>query len=327
MVNALPQLLHLRNKYLFTDFNATSSSKKYVVCPSCHCLYDFKDLYERRGTQIITKACLSRLPGSNRCNSDLLKKVHTSSGIIKLYPYKVFCYGYLINSLQRLWLRPGACESTRNLYKETSGVFSDVFIWQEFLEVDGVEFLCASYCYGLMLNIHWFQPFSGCVYSVGVLYLAIMNLPRSHRYKRQNILIIPGPSEPPLTINSYLSPLVSELLQLWQGVLMKVDGCGEKVIRAALHAVACDLPAGRKVCGFLSHSANLGCSHCYCTFSAGGLQRNYACGDRKSWKMRSNHQHRQDVAKLNQCKTLTERNKAESQMGCRFSFSLRLAIL
>ena len=111
-----------------------------------------------------------------------------------------------------------------------------------------------------MLNIDWFQPFSGCVYSVGVLYLAIMNLPRSHRYKRQNILIlgiIPGPSEPPLTINSYLSPLVSELLQLWQWVLMKVDGCGEKVIRAALLAVACDLPAGQKVCGFLSHSAGV----------------------------------------------------------------------
>ena len=93
-----------------------------------------------------------------------------------------------------------------------------------------------------MLNIDWFQPFSGCVYSVGVLYLAIMNLPPSHRYKRQNILILG------LTINSYLSPLVSELLQLWQGVLMKVNGCGEKVICAALLAVACDLPAGRKVC-------------------------------------------------------------------------------
>ena len=58
----------------------------------------------------------------------------------------MFCYGYLIGSLQRLLLRPGfaiACESTRNLYKETSGVFSDVYngnIWQGFLEVDGVEF-------------------------------------------------------------------------------------------------------------------------------------------------------------------------------------------
>ena len=71
---------------------------------------------------------------------------------------------------------------------------------------------------------------------------------------------------------------------------MKVSEGGEVMVRAALLAVACDLPAGRKVCGFLSHSANLGCSRCYCSFSEGGLQRNYLCLDRNSWKMRSNQQ-------------------------------------
>ena len=38
-----------------------------------------------------------------------------------------------------------------------------------------------------------------------------MNLPRLVRFKRENIIIvglIPGPSEPPGTINTYLSPLV-----------------------------------------------------------------------------------------------------------------------
>ena len=61
--------------------------------------------------------------------------------------------------------------------------------------------------------------------------------------------------------------MVAELLQLWQGVSMKVSEGGEVMVRAALLAVACDLPAGQKVCGFLSHSANLGCSCCYCSFS------------------------------------------------------------
>ena len=186
-------------------------------------------------------------------------------------------------------------------------------IWHEFLEVDGIDFLSVPYCYGLMLNIDWFEPFTGSVYAVGVLYLAIMNLPRSERYKRHNILIlgiIPGPSEPPLTVNTYLSPLVTELLQLWKGVPMKVSNCGEHMVRAALLAVACDLPAGRKVCGFLSHSANFGCSRCYCSFSKGGLQRNYACEDRDTWRMRDNHQHRQDVSKLMQCKTQAEKNQS-----------------
>ena len=72
-----------------------------------------------------------------------------------------------------------------------------------------------------MLNIDWFEPFNGCVYAVGVLYLVVMNLSRSQRYRRQKIVIsgiIPALNEPPLTINSYLSPMVTELLQLWQGV-------------------------------------------------------------------------------------------------------------
>ena len=39
-------------------------------------------------------------------------------------------------------------------------------------------------------------------YSVGVIYLSLNNLPRSLRYRRENVIIvgiIPGPSEPKLT--------------------------------------------------------------------------------------------------------------------------------
>ena len=79
---------------------------------------------------------------------------------------------------------------------------------------------------------------------------------------RENIFIlgiIPGPKEPKLTMNSYLAPVVSDLLDLWNGVEMKPFA----KIRCAMVGVVCDLPAGRKVCGFLGHSANLGCSRCY----------------------------------------------------------------
>ena len=121
------------------------------------------------------------------------------------------------------------------------------------MKIDSLDFLAASFCYGLMLNIDWFQPYKHCVYSVGVIYLVLMNLPRSHRYKRQNILIvavIPGPREPPLTMNSYLSPMVAELIQLWHGSPMKIHGCGERTVRAALLSVACDLSARKKFADF-----------------------------------------------------------------------------
>ena len=69
-----------------------------------------------------------------------------------------------------------------------------------------------DFCY----NIDWLQHYKHIQYSVGVVYLVFLNLPRSIRYKRQNVIlfgVIPGPSEPSLSINSYLLPLVRELQQ------------------------------------------------------------------------------------------------------------------
>ena len=48
----------------------------------------------------------------------------------------------------------------------------------------------------------------------------ISNLPREIRYNQENIIIcglIPGPKEPSYDINSFLEPLVEELLVLWRG--------------------------------------------------------------------------------------------------------------
>ena len=84
-INALLHSLHLCNKHVF-NFDATSF-KIFVVCPSCHCLYDFTDLFERRGTRTVVKTCPSR-QARVQCNSDLFRKVYTSSGNLKLYPFK-----------------------------------------------------------------------------------------------------------------------------------------------------------------------------------------------------------------------------------------------
>jgi len=72
----------------------------------------------------------------------------------------------------------------------------------------------------LSLNTDWFQPFSRTKYSVGVLYLVVLNLPRNQRYKMKNVIlcgIIPGPKEPKLTMNSFIAPLVKELDDAYRG--------------------------------------------------------------------------------------------------------------
>ena len=137
--------------------------------------------------------------------------------------------------------------------------------WIDLETVDEVPFLTEPHTYGLLLNVDWLQPYKHVEYSVGVIYLVILNLPRSIRYKRENVILygIIRPCEPSLTINSYLLPLVTELNELWEGVQLRYATSNSSAkFLCSLLGVACDLPAARK-CGFLSFSANLGYSRCF----------------------------------------------------------------
>lgn len=114
-----------------------------------------------------------------------------------------------------------------------------------------VNNLSSRYSLGLLINVDWFQPYKHVQYSVGAIYLAILNFPRHLRYRRENMIlvgIIPGPHEPSLHMNSFLEPLVQDLLKLWKGVQMQTTE-GLQVIRAALMCNSSDVPATRELEG------------------------------------------------------------------------------
>lgn len=80
-----------------------------------------------------------------------------------------------------------------------------------------------EYSFAFILNMDWFQPYTHTQASVGVIYLTVLNLPRSIHYKRENIMligVIPGPNEPKEHINSFLKPLVEELIEMWNGTTL-----------------------------------------------------------------------------------------------------------
>lgn len=114
-----------------------------------------------------------------------------------------------------------------------------------------------------------------------------MNLPYYLRFKREFVIllgIIPGPSEPKGDINSFLRPLVGELLDFWNGIAMDFYGeTSMQTVRCALICIACDMPASRKTCGFLGHSARLGCSRCKKEFPGGIGNKDYSGFDRSQW--------------------------------------------
>ena len=127
------------------------------------------------------------------------------------------------------------------------GDIYDGQVWKDWQCWDGRDFLATHYL-AVTLNLDWFQSFSHVNYSVVVIYMVILNLPREERYKVENIIlisIIPGPKEPKLTINSFLTPLVDELKELWDGMSVPISTPvkGDVVIRLAVICVACDIPA------------------------------------------------------------------------------------
>lgn len=171
-------------------------------------------------------------------------------------------------------MRPGFTDTCEKWTHRTvsEGTYADVYdgqVWKDFGTVAGQPFLDVSGNLGLMLNVDWFQPYKNIQDSVGVIYLTVMNLPREERCKYSNIIvvgIIPSPNEPTHHVNGFLQPLVADLQMLW-GEVPCTDRTGRQhVIRAALMCIASDIPAARKVAGFLGHFATKGCSKCTKSF-------------------------------------------------------------
>ena len=121
------------------------------------------------------------------------------------------------------------------------------------------------------------------------MYITILNLPRDERYMLENTCVIPGPREPKKTMNSYLKPLIRDLKHLWDGVHMSNSSGRSVMVRAALLCLACDIPASRKVSGFMSHSAFHACSRCLKEFPTAkfGEKPDYSGFDRTKWPKRT----------------------------------------
>ena len=201
---------------------------EYVVCPSCHSVYELEDCFDHVAGELRTKNCHHvaypnhpQLSHRQQCAAPLLKMVKAGKGQ-KLIPIKVFPYMPIRKSFEALAKRPGfiaLCEKWR--YRPHVPTYlSDIYdgrLWHEF---QAANFFRVPMSYLVTLNVDWFQPFLHTQYSVGAMYLTIQNLPRDMRCKEENVIlvgVIPGPSEPKLAMNSYLSPLVEELKQAWEG--------------------------------------------------------------------------------------------------------------
>lgn len=326
---ALPQSLNAA--ITMCNLNMKSSYQVCVVCAKCQSIFplEYCKVIAANG-DVSSRPCpfiplrRKRSRQSMACGEPLL----CTSGIKGTQkPAKTYCYQSLHDGLQSV-VRKGLlddCEHWRNRTPPAT-VLAEVYdgrLWYDF-----ADFLSSPSSLLLCLNVDWFQQFQHVPYSVGAIYLSILNLPRSKRHLFENIIligVIPGPKEPSLTINSYLTTLIKELKAAWvNGIELKNDKDIPVTIRVALGSVNCDIPASRKVLGFLAHRASLGCNKCLKAFTTTSSGTNYSGFERHSWAKRNNEQHRRDCKQLESVPTKNSLKEAEVMYGVRNSVLLAL---
>ena len=197
--------------------------QSFVCCPRCFALYPSY-------REISARCSFKDTPSNKPCDEPLIQSRRTGATT-----RNVFIREYLHQSL-KVWLgkflcRPGVEELLdRNVFSESPGdskvdIFSGDAL-RQFIGHDGSVFLPSRnsegrYVFGLSVDA--FNPFlnkqAGKKASIAAIYMVLLNLPLSSRYKAENMYlagVIPGPREPSLTqINHLLWPLISELLQFW----------------------------------------------------------------------------------------------------------------
>lgn len=239
----LPHSLYMIRKYLGLN---RDDFEKFIVCPKCSLCYKPEDCVRTlsNGKKKGERCSFVEFPQHPRrtqrkpCGASLFKAVRFKHGELILKA-RVFCYRSVKKTLQEFLKRPGFADKCEQYKKspQDPNLLGDIYdgrVWKSFKNAEGEPFFDAPNTFRCMLNLDWFQPYKDSIYSVGVIYLSSLNLPPQERNKEENIAvvgIIPSPQEPSRDVNSFLDPLVDELLDFWNGVWLDCPSTGPKFCR------------------------------------------------------------------------------------------------
>ena len=270
---------------------------KYLVCEECHKLHEPTTTLQHCDHIKFPKHPTKKY--RQPCGTPLFKTIDLNVKRLQ-QPRKIFPYLNIASQLRQLYSRPGFVEMLKQPRGGTEGILRDV--WDGRMWKEQADFL-GPFGLSLCLNVDWFQPFKGKKHSVGVLYLTILNLPRKERFKQENLIIagiIPGPSEPDAAeMNNYLKPMVDELFSLHHSGIVVTSAAhpSGSLLKARLLCIVCDLPAARKIGGFMGFSATMGCSRCKKRFLRRGktVVADYSGCDCERWERRTGKEQREQA--------------------------------
>lgn len=262
-------------------FGLDAKTTVYAVCTKCHSTWKPSIV---NGIPSYPDICRFKRYGAT-CKEQLTRPRRIKDTTFHV-PIKQFVSYDFKDWMAALLSRPGFEEKMDAAWERgklsRDGKISDIFqgeVLQNFMGPDKKTHFSVSGeagHYVFALSEDGMNPLgnklAGKSITVGVISLVCLSLPPEERYKPENMFlagIVPGPKDPKLDrINPYLTPLVDAFLEFWNTGVHFTRTCLYKLgrlVRCAIVALVCDLPAARKVGGFSSYKHNFFCSICKCT--------------------------------------------------------------
>lgn len=306
----------------------------FACCSKCSCCYPPASASsQKRGCTYPVTCTFRTTPGSQVCGTRLC---HVEKGQEGSRPLKRYSYQSMVAWVGRLLSRE---DLEKQLIpfdaRSPSPRMNDIWdgkAFRSFMGPDGQPFFRTSNSelrLAFSLFVDWFNPHGrkrqAKSISIGAIYMVCMNLPVHLRYRVENVYlvgIIPGPSEPSTAeMNHFLRPLVDELLRFWHsGYYFSRTAAYQsgRLVRAVVIPLVCDVPALRKVAGFMGHSGHSFCSFCR-------LQdHNIANFDVETWPRYTRDEYLSLASKWRDAPTDKDRDALWKQHPIRWSELLRL---
>jgi hypothetical protein len=264
-------------------FKPDGKTTLYAACPICNFTYK-PTVDNATATTTYPTLCTNRIAerhGSHICNTPLMESRNQH-----LRPIKPFLVASFTDYLARLLSDPAieqlcdkACDDAMLSLNDPPD--ADVYsIFQaQFMKtfegpITGQLFIDRGTKTRLAFIMHtdFFNPSGsrkrGNHDSIGVIYLASLNLPIEIRYLPENLFlaIIPGPREPEAAeISHYLRPIIDECVAAWKpGIHLSKTPSSKtgRDVDVAIVISVNDLPAARKVSGTAGHGSDFYCTVC-----------------------------------------------------------------
>ena len=247
----------------------------FAVCPNpkCSSLCQMNNISFERNGVLRPALCRNKIYGK-RCNTELSFERKLSFGKTKMVAYKTYPFLPPSEWIKTFFTQEEFLQLIRKRPEPSTTEYRDIWdgrILQAFLmdPADSTKPLLKNKMnLALLLYLDFFNPFQRAVYSCGAIYMSVLNIPKSQRFKAKwSMLIglIPGPSEPEGHINTYLTPVVNDLIQLYNGIQIRMLSSEIIFSRSLLLPVLADIPASRKLSQYKSHKADLPCDKCMFT--------------------------------------------------------------